>query len=54
MRVLLIENDGATTQLIERMLKSESFNLYTMNLGEEGVNRAGPGNLHRTISGVSA
>jgi two-component system, cell cycle response regulator CtrA len=43
MRVLLIENDGATTQLIELMLKSESFNVYTTNLGEEGVNL---GKLH--------
>src|SRR6202162_705410 len=37
MRVLLIEDDGATTQSIELMLKSESFNVYTTDLGEEGV-----------------
>jgi two-component system cell cycle response regulator CtrA len=37
MRVLLIEDDSATAQLIERMLKSESFNVYTTDLGEEGV-----------------
>ena len=29
MRVLLIEDDSATAQSIELMLKSESFNLYT-------------------------
>ena len=37
MRVLLIEDDSATAQSIELMLKSESFNLYTTDLGEEGV-----------------
>src|SRR6516165_10373528 len=37
MRVLLIEDDNATAQFIERMLKSESFNVYTTDLGEEGV-----------------
>src|SRR2546421_4184670 len=37
MRVLLIEDDGATAQSIELMLKSESFNVYTTDLGEEGV-----------------
>jgi two-component system cell cycle response regulator CtrA len=37
MRVLLIEDDSATAQSIELMLKSESFNVYTTNLGEEGV-----------------
>ena len=34
MRVLLIEDDSATAQFIERMLKSESFNVYTTNLGD--------------------
>jgi DNA-binding response OmpR family regulator len=34
---LLIEDDSATAQSIELMLKSESFNVYTTNLGEEGV-----------------
>jgi len=29
MRVLLIEDDSATAQSIELMLKSESFNVYT-------------------------
>ena len=37
MRVLLIEDDAATAQSIELMLKSESFNVYTTDLGEEGV-----------------
>src|SRR6201985_2843376 len=37
MRVLLIEDDSATAQSIELMLKSESFNFYTTDLGEEGV-----------------
>jgi two-component system, cell cycle response regulator CtrA len=37
MRVLLIEDDRTTAQSIELMLKSESFNIYTSDLGEEGV-----------------
>jgi len=37
MRVLLIEDDRATSQSIELMLKSESFNVYTTDLGEEGI-----------------
>ena len=37
MRVLLIEDDSATAQSIELMLKSEGFNTYTTDLGEEGV-----------------
>jgi two-component system cell cycle response regulator CtrA len=37
MRVLVIEDDSATAQSIELMLKSESFNVYTTDLGEEGV-----------------
>jgi two-component system, cell cycle response regulator CtrA len=37
MRVLLIEDDSSTAQSIERMLKSERFNVYTTGLGEEGV-----------------
>jgi two-component system, cell cycle response regulator CtrA len=37
MRVLLIEDDSATAQSIELMLKSGSFNFYTTDLGEEGV-----------------
>src|ERR1017187_8923351 len=37
MRVLLIEDDSATAHSIELMLKSESLNVYTTELGEEGV-----------------
>ena len=37
MRVLLIEDDTATAQSIELMLKSESFNVYVTDLGEEGI-----------------
>ncbi len=37
MRVLLIEDDNATAQSIELMLKSDGFNVYTTDLGEEGV-----------------
>jgi len=37
MRVLLIEDDGATAHSIELMLKSESLNIYATDLGEEGV-----------------
>src|SRR6266581_1017495 len=37
MRVLLIEDDSNTAQSIELMLKSESFNVYTTDLGEDGV-----------------
>src|SRR3954453_9769709 len=40
MRVLLIEDDSATAQSIELMLKSEGFNVYTTDLGEEGVELA--------------
>ena len=37
MRVLVIEDDISTSQSIELMLKSESFNVYTTDLGEEGI-----------------
>ena len=37
MRILLIEDDTATAQSIELMLKCESFNVYTTDLGEEGI-----------------
>jgi two-component system, cell cycle response regulator CtrA len=37
MRVLLIEDDAGTAKSIELMLKAESFNVYTTELGEEGV-----------------
>jgi two-component system cell cycle response regulator CtrA len=37
MRILLIEDDSGTALSIELMLKSESFNVYTTDLGEEGI-----------------
>jgi two-component system cell cycle response regulator CtrA len=37
MRVLLIEDDASVAQSVELMLKSESFNTYTTDLGEEGI-----------------
>ena len=37
MRVLLIEDDSTTARSIELMLMSESFNVYTTDLGEEGL-----------------
>ena len=37
MRVLLVEDDNATAQSIELMLKVDSFNVYTTDLGEEGI-----------------
>ena len=37
MRVLLIEDDSATAQSIELMLKSENFNVYVTDLGEEAI-----------------
>jgi two-component system cell cycle response regulator CtrA len=37
MRVLLIEDDSAMAQSIEWMLKVDSFNVYTTDLGEEGI-----------------
>jgi two-component system cell cycle response regulator CtrA len=37
MRVLLIEDDSATAQSIELMLKSDSMNVYATDLGEEGI-----------------
>ena len=37
MRVLLVEDDSATAQSVELMLKFESFNVYTTDLGEEGI-----------------
>jgi len=40
MRVLLIEDDRRTAQSIELMLRSENFNVYTTNLGEEGIDVA--------------
>ena len=37
MRVLQIEDDSATAKSIELTLKAEGFNVYTTDLGEEGV-----------------
>jgi two-component system cell cycle response regulator CtrA len=37
MRVLLIEDDAPIAASIELMLRSESFNTYTTDLGEEGI-----------------
>jgi two-component system, cell cycle response regulator CtrA len=37
MRVLVIEDDISTARSLELMLKSESFNVYTTDLGEEGI-----------------
>ncbi|MGZ5165614.1 MAG: response regulator, partial [Burkholderiales bacterium] len=34
---MLIEDDRAVTRSIELMLKSENFNFFTTDLGEEGV-----------------
>jgi two-component system cell cycle response regulator CtrA len=39
-RILLIEDDSATAMGIELMLQSEGFNVYTTDLGEEGVELA--------------
>jgi DNA-binding response OmpR family regulator len=36
MRVLLIEDDSATAQSMELMLKSDNMSVYTTDLGEEG------------------
>jgi two-component system cell cycle response regulator CtrA len=40
MRVLVIEPDAPVAQSIEMMLKSEGFNVYVTDLGEEGVDLA--------------
>ena len=37
MRVLLIEDEPTTAQSIELMLGTEGFNVYTTDLGEEGL-----------------
>jgi len=37
MRVLLIEDDRTVARGIELMLKAEGFNVYTTDLGEEGI-----------------
>ena len=40
MRILQIEDDGATAQSVELMLKAEGFAVYTTDLGEEGIELA--------------
>ncbi|MFT4793654.1 MAG: two-component system cell cycle response regulator CtrA [Paracoccaceae bacterium] len=40
MRVLLIEDDPATAQSIELMLRNANLNVYTTDLGEEGIDLA--------------
>jgi len=37
MRVLLIEDDPSTSKSIELMLAAEGFNIYSTDLGEEGI-----------------
>jgi two-component system cell cycle response regulator CtrA len=37
MRILLIEDDPTTARSIELMLSAEGFNVYTTDLGEEGL-----------------
>ncbi len=37
MRVLLVEDDRAVARGIELLLKAEGFNVYTTDLGEEGI-----------------
>ncbi len=40
MRVLNIEDDGATAMSVELMLKSEGFSVFTTEFGEEGIDLA--------------
>lgn len=40
MRILLIEDDHASAQAIELMLKSENHTVHTTDLGEEGIGLA--------------
>ena len=37
MRVLLIEDEPTTARAIELMLSAEGLNVYTTDLGEEGI-----------------
>jgi two-component system cell cycle response regulator CtrA len=37
MRILLVEDDRVVARGIELMLKAEGFNIYTTDLGEEGI-----------------
>ena len=40
MRVLLIEDEATIAKSIELMLSTEGFNVYTTDLGEEGLDLA--------------
>ena len=40
MRVLLVEDDPATSRSIEMMLSSANLNVYATDLGEEGIDLA--------------
>ncbi|WP_373051315.1 response regulator transcription factor CtrA [Thalassovita aquimarina] len=40
MRILLVEDDPATSKSIEMMLTHANLNVYTTNLGEEGIDLA--------------
>jgi two-component system cell cycle response regulator CtrA len=40
MRVLLVEDDPTTSRSIEMMLKHANLNVYSTDLGEEGVDLA--------------
>lgn len=40
MRVLLVEDDAATSKSIDLMLTHADFNVYTTDLGEEGIDLA--------------
>ena len=40
MRVLLVENDPTTVKSIEMMLTHANLNVYTTDLGEEGIDLA--------------
>ena len=50
MRVLLIEDEPTTAKSIELMLGTEGFNVYTTDLGEEGLDL---GSSTTTISSFS-
>lgn len=40
MRILLIEDDAVTSKSIELMLQNANFNVYTTDMGEEGIDLA--------------
>jgi len=40
MRILMVEDDSATSQSMEFLLKGEGFNVYATNFGEEGIDLA--------------